>query len=100
MSDLSSKLKKIKQGVKQLAGQVKHLTEERNKLQEENVRIVLEIEELRKKLEDLEKKNLNLHLTGRFGEDEADGRASLKRRLNEYIQELDECITRLKGKVE
>ena len=96
MSDLSSKLKKIKQGIKQLTGQVSQLSGERDSLREENARIKLEMVELRKRVDDLENKNLNLHLTGRFGEDEADGKASLKRRLDEYIQELDECIARLK----
>ena len=97
MSDLSSKLKKIKQAVKQLTGQARQLTQERDSLLDENARMRLEIEGLRKKVEDLEKNNLNLHLTGKFGEGEAVGKASLKRRLDEYIHELDECIARLKG---
>lgn len=95
-TELISRVEAVLQKVAKLVQALKQSRQENRKLQDENQRLQQRVEMLNKKIEELENKNLNLQITRSVESSSADNTA-FKQRLDEFIQEIDECIARIKG---
>ena len=97
MQDINSQFEVITQKVRSLTGIIQELQVKHDNLQKENTKSLEENMELNKKIEELENKNLNLQLLQKASDEEKAGTEVLKKRLDAFITEIDECITRIKG---
>ena len=97
MQDINSQFEVITQKVRSLTGIIQELQVKHDNLQKENTKSLGENMELNKKIEELENKNLNLQLLQKASDEEKAGTEVLKKRLDAFITEIDECITRIKG---
>ena len=97
MQDINSQFEVITQKVRSLTGIIQELQVMHDNLQKENNKTLEENMELNKKIEELENKNLNLQLLQKASDEEKAGTEVLKKRLDAFITEIDECITRIKG---
>ena len=97
MQDINSQFEVITQKVRSLTGIIQELQVKHDNLQKENNQALEENKELNKKIEELENKNLNLQLLQKASDEEKAGTEVLKKRLDAFITEIDECITRIKG---
>ena len=97
MQDINSQFEVITQKVRSLTGIIQELQVKHDNLQKENNKTLEENMELNKKIEELENKNLNLQLLQKASDEEKAGTEVLKKRLDAFITEIDECITRIKG---
>lgn len=95
-TELISRVEAVLNKVTKLIQALKQTRLENRKLQEENQRLQQRVEMLNKKVEELENKNLNLQITRSVDSSSADN-TDFKQRLDEFIQEIDECIARIKG---
>ena len=97
MQDINSQFEVITQKVRSLTGIIQELQVKHDNLQKENNKSLEENMVLNKKIEELENKNLNLQLLQKASDEEKAGTEVLKKRLDAFITEIDECITRIKG---
>ncbi len=97
MQDINSQFEIITQKVRSLTGIIQELQVKHDNLQKENSKALEENRELNKKIEELENKNINLQLLQKASDEEKAGTEVLKKRLDAFITEIDECITRIKG---
>ena len=93
----SSRLLVIKNKVKTLLEENTLLKNEKNDLNNSNLALNKEIEAQKAAIEELNEKIKMLKLAKSIGwDEEPTEKTELKRKINEYIKEIDRCITLLK----
>lgn len=96
MEAYSSRLIVIINKVKSLLGENQSLKNELDKLNNTNLALLKEAEEKNNLIKELKDKNQMLTLAKSIsGEEEPQQKTELKRKLNEYIKEIDKCIALL-----
>lgn len=96
MEAYSSKLLVIINKVKILLGDNQQLKNEIEKLKNSNLALLKDADEKNNLIKELKEKNQMLTLAKSIsGEEEPLKKTELKRKLNEYIKEIDKCITML-----
>ena len=96
MSDIRSELAQIKKNARKLVQLYQAALDEKNELQEENDRLRALVEEQEKRLAQFENNNINLHISETLKGSTTD-KAALKKKLDNFIKEIDACIEHLKG---
>lgn len=96
MSDIRSELAQIKKNAKKLAQLYQAALDEKNELQGENARLKALAGEQEKRLAHFENNAINLHISEALKGSAAD-KAALKKKLDNFIKEIDACIEHLKG---
>ena len=92
----SSRLLVIKNKVKSLLEENTLLKNEKNDLNNSNLAFIKEIDAHKATIEELNEKIKMLKLAKSIGGDEEPKeKTELKRKINEYIKEIDRCITLL-----
>ena len=96
MNSNSSRLLVIKNKVNTLLEENTLLKNEKNDLNISNLALIKEIEAQKALIEELNEKLKMLKLAKSIsGEEEPKEKTELKRKINEYIKEIDRCITLL-----
>ena len=97
MQEINSQFEAIAQKVRSLTELIQKLQVTKDNLQTEKEQALEENIALHKKIEDLENKNINLQLLQKASDDEKAGTEVLRQKLDAFITEIDDCITRIKG---
>lgn len=96
MSNYSSRLIVINTRVKELLDEIALLKKEKNELNISNLALHKENQDLNRQLEDQNEKIQMLKLAKSMGgEAKSQDTTELKRKINEYIKEIDRCIALL-----
>ena len=96
MNDIEIQVFQLRINMKKLLDMNKRLKDQVKNLKDENARLQRDVTERSKKLEDLENKNLNLQISKSFDALDNEDVVGLRERLDEFIQEIDECIQSLR----
>jgi chromosome segregation ATPase len=97
MQDINTQFESIRQKVRGLTTIIQELQVKYDNVKSDNENLTLEVNELNKKIEELENKNLNLHLLQKASDEEKAENEALKKRLDAFITEIDECIAQIRG---
>ena len=100
MPDNYQKIDQIYFSVRKLLDRQQALEQEKTELQEENRALQEKVEAEQARVAELERQLKMLKLARQIGgnDDEAnEHKAELKRKINEYIREIDGCIAMLKS---
>lgn len=88
--------------LERISGQLQQLSQQLNDNERQQQELVAEREELKRMLEeknrtiaDLQHQNNLLSIAGRLKGGETENTAELKRRINEFIKEIDKCVALL-----
>ena len=96
MNSSASRIKIVHQQVEKLIEEIALLKNEKNEMINTNLALIKEIDVQKRELEDLNQKMQTLKLAKSIrGDDKPQETKELKRKINEYIKEIDRCIALL-----
>jgi|TARA_B100000497_G_C7630732_1_gene379100 acetolactate synthase small subunit len=96
MNSSASRIKIVHQQVEKLIEEIALLKNDKNEMINTNLALVKEIDVQKRELEDLNQKMQTLKLAKSIrGDDKPQETKELKRKINEYIKEIDRCIALL-----
>jgi hypothetical protein len=96
MSSSASRIIIVQQQVEKLIKEIALVKNEKNELINTNLALIKEIDVRKRELEDLNQKLQTLKLAKSIsGDDKPQETKELKRKINEYIKEIDRCIALL-----
>ncbi|MBL6875688.1 MAG: hypothetical protein ISR01_02760 [Chitinophagales bacterium] len=96
MNSSASRIKIVHQQVEKLIEEIALLKNEKNEMINTNLALIKEIDVHKIELEDLNQKLQTLKLAKSIrGDDKPQETKELKRKINEYIKEIDRCIALL-----
>ena len=96
MNSSASRIKIVHQQVEKLIEEIALLKNEKNEMINTNLALIKEIDDQKRELEDLNQKMQTLKLAKSIrGDDKPQETKELKRKINEYIKEIDRCIALL-----
>ena len=96
MNSSASRIKIVHQQVEKLIEEIALLENEKNEMINTNLALIKEIDVHKIELEDLNQKLQTLKLAKSIrGDDKPQETKELKRKINEYIKEIDRCIALL-----
>ena len=96
MNSSASRIKIVHQQVEKLIEEIALLKNDKNEMINTNLALVKEIDDQKRELEDLNQKMQTLKLAKSIrGDDKPQETKELKRKINEYIKEIDRCIALL-----
>lgn len=96
MSSSASRIKIVHQQVEKLIEEIALLKNEKNEMINANLALIKEIDVHKREQEDLNQKLQTLKLAKSIrGDDKPQETKELKRKINEYIKEIDRCIALL-----
>ena len=96
MNSSASRIKIVHQQVEKLIEEIALLKNDKNEMINTNLALVKEIDVQKREIEDLNQKMQTLKLAKSIrGDDKPQETKELKRKINEYIKEIDRCIALL-----
>ena len=96
MNSSASRIKIVHRQVEKLIEEIALLKNDKNEMINTNLALVKEIDVQKRELEDLNQKMQTLKLAKSIrGDDKPQETKELKRKINEYIKEIDRCIALL-----